>query len=58
MPWYSTTASVPGDKVSLQGRTSPGGAINMITTRASLDEIRGHLQGSVSDNDGYNGQVT
>jgi outer membrane receptor protein involved in Fe transport len=41
----------------LQGRTSPGGAINMITTRASLDETSGYLQGSVSDNDGYNGQV-
>ena len=45
-----------GPQGTLQGRTSPGGAINMITRRASLDDSSGYVQGSVSDNDGYNGQ--
>lgn len=46
-----------GPQGTLQGKTSPGGAINMITQRASLDETSGYVQGSVSDNDGYNGQA-
>ncbi|MEE4146187.1 MAG: TonB-dependent receptor [Halieaceae bacterium] len=46
-----------GPQGTLQGRTSPAGAINMITRRAPLDESSGYVQGSVSDNDGYNGQL-
>lgn len=46
-----------GPQGTLQGRTSPGGAINMITRRAPLEEASGYVQGSVSDNDGYNGQL-
>ena len=46
-----------GPQGTLQGRTSPGGAINMITRRAPLDEASGYVQGSVSDNNGYNGQL-
>ncbi len=46
-----------GPQGTLQGRTSPGGAINMITRRASLDEVNGYVQGSVSDNNGYNTQA-
>ncbi len=46
-----------GPQGTLQGRTSPAGAINIITRRASLDEASGFVQGSVSDNDGYNTQA-
>ncbi len=46
-----------GPQGTLQGRTSPAGAINMITRRAPLDEVSGYVQGSASDNDGYNGQL-
>jgi len=46
-----------GPQGTLQGATSPGGAINMISRRASLDETSGYVQGSVSDNNGYNTQA-
>ena len=46
-----------GPQGTLQGRTSPGGAINMITRRANVDEMNGSVQGSVSDNDGFNTQA-
>jgi len=46
-----------GPQGTLQGRTSPGGAINMITRRPNIEETEGFVQGSVSDNDGYNGQA-
>lgn len=46
-----------GPQGTLQGRASPGGAINMITRGASMDATTGYLQGSVSDNNGYNAQA-
>ncbi|MEH6634609.1 MAG: TonB-dependent receptor [Halioglobus sp.] len=45
-----------GPQGTLQGRTSPGGAINIITKRADLYESGGYIQGSAADNDGINGQ--
>lgn len=45
-----------GPQGTLQGRTSPGGAINIITQRADLAETSGYVQGSVADDDGINTQ--
>ena len=45
-----------GPQGTLQGATSPGGALNMITRRANVDEAGGFVQGSIADNDGLNGQ--
>ena len=45
-----------GPQGTLQGRTSPGGAINIITKRADLYEATGYIQASVADNEGGNGQ--
>ncbi len=46
-----------GPQGTLQGRTSPAGAVNIITRKANLDAYEGSLQGTVSDNEGLNGQL-
>jgi len=45
-----------GPQGTLQGRTSPGGSINLVTREASLTESSGSIQASVADNDGINAQ--
>jgi outer membrane receptor protein involved in Fe transport len=46
-----------GPQGTLQGRTSPAGAINIITQGASLDEPSGYVSVSASDNAGINTQA-
>jgi iron complex outermembrane receptor protein len=46
-----------GPQGTLQGRTSPAGAINIITKRPDLYEATGYVQGSASDNEGANVQM-
>ena len=46
-----------GPQGTLQGRTSPAGAINVITRGPNLDAFEANVQGSVSDNEGLNGQA-
>jgi outer membrane receptor protein involved in Fe transport len=41
-----------GPQGTLQGRTSPAGAINVITRGPNLDAFEANVQGSVSDNEG------
>ena len=45
-----------GPQGTLQGSTSPAGAINIITRQPNLGEADGFIQGTVSDNEGLNGQ--
>ncbi|MEM9254602.1 MAG: TonB-dependent receptor [Pseudomonadota bacterium] len=46
-----------GPQGTLQGRTSPAGAINIITQRADVEQSSGYAQLSADDNDGLNTQV-
>jgi outer membrane receptor protein involved in Fe transport len=46
-----------GPQGTLQGRSSPAGAINVISRSADLYEADGYVQATVGDNDGFNGQV-
>lgn len=46
-----------GPQGTLQGRTSPAGAIRIITTRPNMAETEGYVQLSASDNDGFNAQA-
>jgi iron complex outermembrane receptor protein len=45
-----------GPQGAVQGRTSPAGAIKMITQSPNMSLIEGYVQTSFSDNDGFNGQ--
>ncbi|MEM8499054.1 MAG: TonB-dependent receptor [Pseudomonadota bacterium] len=46
-----------GPQGALQGRTSPGGAIIIKTNKPNLEEFDGSITGTVSDNEGGNGQL-
>ena len=46
-----------GPQGTLQGRTSPAGAINLITATPNLDAVGGNVQASLADNDGINAQA-
>ena len=45
-----------GPQGTLQGRTSPAGAIKFVTVMPDLDEAGGYIQATGADNDGVNGQ--
>lgn len=45
-----------GPQGAVQGRTSPAGAIKMITQQPNMSIVEGYIQTSFSDNDGFNGQ--
>lgn len=46
-----------GPQGTLQGRASPGGAINILTRQADTSEASGYVQMTVGDNEGLNTQV-
>ena len=46
-----------GPQGTLQGRSSPAGAINIHSRSADLYEADGYVQATVGDNDGFNGQA-
>lgn len=46
-----------GPQGALQGRTSPGGAIIIKTNKPNLEGFDGSIVGTVSDNEGGNGQL-
>lgn len=45
-----------GPQGTLQGRTSPAGAIKLVTTMPDLNQAGGYVQATGADNDGFNGQ--
>jgi len=46
-----------GPQGTLQGRTSPAGAIKLVTNMPSLDEREGYVQATGAQHDGFNGQL-
>lgn len=45
-----------GPQGTLQGRSSPAGAINLHTAKANVDEVEGQVKVTLQDNDGFNTQ--
>jgi iron complex outermembrane receptor protein len=45
-----------GPQGTLQGRSSPAGAINLHTAKANVDTVEGQIKTTFQDNDGFNTQ--